>query len=96
MPRKRDEHMFSIELKSQKHLRSITVSNANTGNVLVEGFLGKLQDVNFTEGVMLEINGANGNLRMDLTETDLKALLQQVDHQRSSDKKSVSKGGQRR
>jgi len=73
--KKDDEHMFSIELKSKEHVKRVALPNENGGSVLIEGFLGKLQDLSFTEGIMLEIQGANGTLRMDLKEEELKRLL---------------------
>ena len=73
--RRAGELMFSIELKSKEHLKRFAMQNENGGNVLVEGFLGKLQDVGFTEGIMLEIRGTNGTLRMDLNEEEVKRLL---------------------
>jgi len=73
--RKESEHMFSIELKSKEHVKRIAMPNENGGNVLIEGFLGELKGLSFTEGIMLEIEGANGTLRMDLKEEELKRLL---------------------
>ncbi len=73
--KKENEHMFSIELKSKEYVKRIALPNENGGNVLLEGFLGKLQNLNFTEGVMLEIQGANGTLRMDLSEKEVQRLL---------------------
>ncbi len=67
--------MFSIELKSKEYVKSLALQNAERGNVLIEGFLGKIENLNFTEGLMLEINGTNGSLKMDLSETELKRLL---------------------
>ena len=72
---KEEEHMFSIELKSKRNLKSITLPDDGEGNVLVEGFLGKLQDLNFTEGVMFEIKGTKGTFRMDFSEKELERLL---------------------
>ncbi len=67
--------MFSIELKSKEHVRNMSLSNTHDGSVLVEGFLGELESLQLAEGMMLEIKGANGSLRMDLTEKELKELL---------------------
>ena len=78
--KKGNEHMFSIELNSKEHVRRFALPNENGGNVLIEGFLGKLQDLNFTEGIMLEIQGTNGTLRMDLTEEEWKRLLPKGTH----------------
>lgn len=70
-----DEHMFSIELNSKDHVKNLALSNAEGDKVLLEGFLGKLRNLSFTEGIMLEIRGTNGSLRMDFTEEELKGLL---------------------
>jgi hypothetical protein len=43
--------------------------------VLIEGFLGELEAVDLVEGVMLEIQGTNGTLRMDLKKEELRKLL---------------------
>ena len=67
--------MFSIELNSKEHVKSLSLANDDRNNVLIEGFLGKLTDVSFTEGIMLAIEGSNGILRMDLSEKELKKLL---------------------
>jgi len=73
--KKDDEHMFSIELKSKEHVKRVALPNENGGNVLIEGFLGKLLDLSFTEGIMLEVQGTNGTLRMDLSEKELERIL---------------------
>ena len=44
-------------------------------NILFEGFLGELKEVSFVEGLMLQIEGANGVLRVDITQEDLKGCL---------------------
>lgn len=74
-PKKTEKHMFSIQLKSKEHVKNVTLSNDEQGTVLIEGFLGKLENVNFTEGILLEINGANGSLRMDLSDKELRKLI---------------------
>lgn len=74
-PKKTDEHMFSIQLKSKDYVKSVALPNDEEGNVLIEGFLGKLEDVSFIEGIMLEIDGAYGSLRMDFTKKELEKLL---------------------
>ena len=73
--KKTSEHMFSIQLKSKDYLKSVLLPNDEGGNILIEGFLGKLENVDLTEGIMLEINGAHGSLRMDFTEKDLGRIL---------------------
>lgn len=67
--------MFSIELRSKDSLKSVALPSDTEGNILIEGFLGNLENINFTEGIMLEIKGAEGSLRMDLSKNELKGLL---------------------
>ncbi len=69
------ERIFSIELKSKEHIRNLALPGENEGNVLIQGSLGALKTLHFTEGIMLEIEGTNGSLRMDFTEKELTRLL---------------------
>jgi hypothetical protein len=73
--KKTDQHLFSIELKSKDFIKNLALQTNEAGEVLIEGFLGKLENLNLTEGLMLEINGVNGSLKMDLTEVELERLL---------------------
>jgi hypothetical protein len=74
--KKEVEHMFSIELKSRAYIKRVAMSNDVEDRVLIEGFLGELEELNFIEGVMLEIKGINGILRIDLKKEELRKLLQ--------------------
>jgi hypothetical protein len=65
------ERSFTVELKSKAHLRSIAVTNAQSEGVLIEGALGELQQVRFVDGVILEVVGANGVLRLDIWEDEI-------------------------
>jgi hypothetical protein len=69
------KHTFSIELKSKEHLKRVAIPTEAGDTVLIEGFLGELEEVDLVEGVMLEIEGANGILRMDLKEEELNTLV---------------------
>lgn len=73
--KKTGKHMFSIQLKSKDYVKSVAMPTDEEGNVLIEGFLGKLENVSFTEGIMLEIDGAHGSLKMDFTKKELEMLL---------------------
>jgi hypothetical protein len=73
--KKLGKHAFSIELKSKKYLKLVAIPNDAGDNVLIEGFLGELEVVDLVEGVMLEIQGTNGTLKMDLKEEELRKLL---------------------
>jgi hypothetical protein len=69
------QHAFSVELKSKEYIKRVAITNDAEDTVLLEGFLGDLEEVALVEGVMLEITGVNGSLRMDLKEEELEALL---------------------
>jgi len=69
------ERSFSIEMKSKKHVRNISVSNESHERVLFEGFLGELEDLSMVDGAVLEVRGTNGVLRIDLTVEDLREML---------------------
>ena len=72
MPARNKERSFSIELKSKTHLKNIAMTNASFEGVLIEGMLGELQQVRFAEGIILEVVGSNGILRIDITEDEIK------------------------
>jgi hypothetical protein len=66
------ERVFSVELKSKAYLKNITITNGSSESVLIEGTLGKLEQASFAEGVILEVVGSNGVLRIDIGEDDIK------------------------
>jgi len=66
------ERFFSVELKSKVNLKNVTVRENGLENVLVEGTLGKLQRAEFNDGVVLEVFGDKGVLRVNLTMDDIK------------------------
>ncbi len=74
-PKKIDEHRFSIELKSKDYVARIALPEENGSNVLVEGFMGKFQDLRFTDGLFLEIKGTKGTLRLDMRKKEFDRLL---------------------
>ena len=69
------KHAFSVEMKSKDHIKSISMSNGPPGGVLFEGFLGELKELGMVEGVILEVKGCNGTLRIDLDEDELRKML---------------------
>ena len=70
------ERFFSIELKSKANLKNVTLSNGTRDGVLVEGTIGKLVQATFAEGIILEIVGKKGTLRINLKEKELKKTPQ--------------------
>jgi len=66
-----EEHSFSIEMKSEKAVRRMSFSDRENDHVFFEGNLGELANVAMVEGVMLEIEGINGVLRLDITQQEI-------------------------
>jgi len=71
------ERVFSVELKSKRHLKNVTLTNGSSDNVLVEGTIGELLQATFAEGVILEVVGNKGVLRIDLRENEIKKTTEQ-------------------
>jgi hypothetical protein len=65
------ERFFSVELESKVSLKSVTLTNGNHENVLIEGTIGELQRAEFAEGVILEVVGDKGVLRINLKDDEL-------------------------
>lgn len=63
--------VFSIELKSKRNLKNITLTNECSDNVLLEGSIGELLTAKFAEGIILEVTGKDGVIRIDLEETEI-------------------------
>lgn len=69
------ERGFSVEMLSKKHVKTISMSDETHDKVLFEGNLGELEGLCMVEEVILEIKGANGIMRVDLTEEELRKML---------------------
>ena len=72
MQEQNKERIFSVELKSKVSLKNVTMSNNGLENVLLEGTLGHLQHASFAEGLILEVVGDKGVLRINLSQTEIK------------------------
>ena len=72
------ERIFSVELKSKRNLKNVTLTNGYSDSVLLEGTIGKLVKATFTEGIILEVIGENGSLRLDLGEDEIKKATEQI------------------
>jgi hypothetical protein len=66
------ERVFSIELKSKIDLKNITLTNGSQDRVLLEGSIGELLQAVFVEGIILEVIGKKGTLRINLEESELR------------------------
>jgi hypothetical protein len=74
---KAKERVFSVELKSKRNLKNVTLTNGSSDSVLVEGTIGELVQATFAEGIILEVVGTNGVLRIDLGEDEIKKTAEQ-------------------
>ena len=71
-------HVFSVEMKSKMHVRSISISNETKDRVLFEGDLGDLEEAAFIGGSMLEVRRTNGVLRIELGDEETRKLMSQM------------------
>jgi hypothetical protein len=70
--RKDKERFWTIELGSKSSLKNVTMTNGSRDSVLVEGTLGELVRATFAEGIILEVVGKKGTLRINLGEGEIK------------------------
>jgi hypothetical protein len=75
MTKRIEEHSFSIEMASERCVRNLSFRDSENGHVLFEGFLGELRNVSMVEGVMLQIEGKNGVLRVDIAQKEIEKIL---------------------
>lgn len=61
-------HGFYVELKSKEYLKSISISDIGWEGVLIEGFLGELEELFMLDGLVLQMRGTQGILTVDLIE----------------------------
>lgn len=66
------ERVFTVELKSKRNLKNVSLTNGSSDSVLLEGTIGELVQATFTEGIILEVIGKSGILRVDLGEDEIK------------------------
>jgi hypothetical protein len=69
------QHDFSVELDNKEHVKRFSILDDSGERVLFEGFLGDFEGISLVEGLMLEVRGSNGILRMDMTEEELRRAL---------------------
>ena len=65
----KDERIFTIEPRSKGEVKSVSLDGDE--KVLIEDSIGSLIRARFLEGLVLEVTGSNGELRMDLAMRDL-------------------------
>jgi hypothetical protein len=72
-----EERFFSVELKSKAHLKNVSLANGSRDNVLIEGSIGELLQATFADGIILEVVGKKGILRINLAEHEIKKTIDQ-------------------
>ena len=65
------EHGFSVEMKSKEYVKTISMNDGGREGVLIEGVLGELVKLGVMDEAVLLIQGANGTMRVDMTEDEL-------------------------
>jgi hypothetical protein len=65
------ERGFSLDLASKTQLRKVSMNDGEREGTTVSGTIGRLVDAHFIDGVVLEIEGHAGTLRVDLQEDEL-------------------------
>ncbi len=71
------ERVFCVELKSRRNLKNVSLTNGASDSVLVEGTIGELLHAAFKEGIILEVIGKKGVLRVDLGENEISRPTEQ-------------------
>lgn len=65
------ERGFSIDLRSRSAIKNASLDNRKHEGVMIEGTLGTLKSAGFLEGMILEVVGTDGVLRVDLMSEEL-------------------------
>jgi len=69
---------FSAVLDSKKQVKNITLSDNVNQKVFFEADIGQLEEVKFTEGLLLEVVGTKGVLRIDLPVETLRKVVEKT------------------
>ncbi len=64
--------VFTVELTSRAALKSASLGDGTQEGVLIEGSLGTLTSAGFLDGVVLEVVGTDGVLRLDLKSQEIR------------------------
>jgi hypothetical protein len=67
---------FSVEMDSKKYVKSVSISNEAHERVLFEGDIGEILELAMVDGEVLEVKGTNGTLRIDISEKELRMMLE--------------------
>lgn len=69
----KNERFFSIELNTKNQLKTVSMTgDSQKEAALIEGSIGSFVSATFTEGVILEVVGSKGTLRLELKAAEIK------------------------
>jgi len=66
---------FCVELNSRDQIKRVSLPDGSGDRLMIEGFLGELEELSLVEGIMLEMRGQYGVLKIDLSEAELRKML---------------------
>jgi hypothetical protein len=69
---------LSVEMASKAYVKSLIVADELTGRVLFDADIGNLIGLSLVDGIVLEVRGTNGTLRVDLREREIDAMLRKA------------------
>jgi len=69
------KHTFSVEMKSKQYVKTISISDEAYDRVLFEGDLGDHIKASLVEDDVLEFIGSNGILRIGISQSELRKIL---------------------
>jgi hypothetical protein len=73
--KEKNTRFFSIELNSKNQIKNMSITNDNQKErTLIEGTIGNLVEATFNEGIILEVTGTKGTLRLELQANEIKTI----------------------
>ena len=65
------ERSFTMDLKSSDAVKVVSLGGRKGSDLSIDGTIGLLEKAEFVDNAVLEVAGAKGTLRIDLTAEDL-------------------------
>jgi hypothetical protein len=73
MQTQKSERCFSVELNTKNQIKTLTMNGGSHKEAaLIEGSIGTFVGAAFVEGIILEVVGTMGTLRLDLKADEIK------------------------
>jgi len=73
-----EQYSFSVELKSKRDLKNVTMTNGLLESMVIEGAFGELVRTQVAEGLVLKAIGEKGILRLDNRENEIQDANQKT------------------